>query len=99
MLQKDQVISVSGGVKHARRNTSDTPCTLVVVSNGGLYDFFKAVVMPIVPGEPQLPPVAEQMHKLFAVAAEHHYWTATPEENASIGLLLPPMPVPGAAAI
>ncbi|MGI4757001.1 MAG: cupin domain-containing protein [Janthinobacterium lividum] len=91
-LQQDEVFSVAGGVKHALRNSFDKPCTIVLIANGTLYDFFRRVVVPGVPNEPQLPLTAGQMQEFVGAAARYDYWMASPEENSAIGLHLPPMP-------
>lgn len=91
-LQRDEVFSMAGGVKHALRNSFDKPCTIVLIANGTLYDFFRAVVAPSIPDDPQLPLTAEQMQEFSRAAARYDYWMASPAENSAIGLHLPPMP-------
>lgn len=91
-LGRDQVFSIAGGVRHALRNSSDQPCAMVLVANGTLYDFFRAVVVPVASDGPEPPITAEQMQQFYAAAARYDYWMASAAENAAIGLHLPPMP-------
>jgi quercetin dioxygenase-like cupin family protein len=80
------VATIRGNVKHALRNNSALPVTSVTVTKSELYEFFREVAKPFDPNQRPAPPTAEEMQKLFAVAAKYGYWLASIEENEAIGL-------------
>jgi quercetin dioxygenase-like cupin family protein len=80
-------VAVAPGMKHALRNTSSAPSAAIAVTGHGLYGFFREIAKPAHQG-PSVPPTAEDMQRLFAVAAKYCYWMASPEENAAVGIKL-----------
>jgi len=89
-LQADDVFTVPMNIKHALRNTSELPCTVLLIASGAeLNQFFRAVAQPIERDWTPAPPTPAQMEQLCAAAAKYNYWMASPEENAAIGLDLP----------
>jgi quercetin dioxygenase-like cupin family protein len=80
------VVAVRGDVKHALRNTSSLPATMVVVTTSRLYEFFVAVSKPLEPKRRPAPPTPEEMRAFFGTVASYGYWMASPEENAAIGI-------------
>jgi len=80
------VVAVPGNAKHAWRNTSSLPATMVLVTTAKMYKFFCEVTKPFDPNQRPAPPTSEEMKKLFASAAKYGYWMASPEENAAIGI-------------
>ena len=82
------VVAIPGNVKHALRNTSSTPTTVLLVTQEELYNFFRSIAKPFEAGQLPAPPSPEDMQQLFAVAAKYHYWMGSPEENATIGISL-----------
>lgn len=86
--QPGGVLAIPGNLNHALRNTSSTPTTVLLVTQGELYNFFRSIAKPFeaeqMPGRPS----PEDMQQLFAAAAKYHYWMASPEENATIGISL-----------
>jgi quercetin dioxygenase-like cupin family protein len=82
------VVSISGKVKHALRNSSPLPATLVLVTTSKLYSFFREVTKPVDRDHTAKPPTPEKMEKVFETAARYGYWMGSPEENAAIGLIL-----------
>ena len=81
-----EVVSVAGDVRHALRNTSPSPTTLITVSKQGLYGFFRELAQPFDPNRRPAPPTPEEMQQLFSVAEKYEYWLASPDENAAIGI-------------
>jgi quercetin dioxygenase-like cupin family protein len=82
------VVSISGNVKHALRNSSTVPATLLVVTTSQLYSFFHEVSKPSDRARKVNPPSPEELKKVFETAARYGYWMGSPEENAAIGLIL-----------
>jgi quercetin dioxygenase-like cupin family protein len=83
-----EVVSIPGNVRHALRNTSPSPITLITVSKQELYSFFRELARPFDPNSPPAPPTPEEMQQLFSVAEKYEYWIASPDENAAIGISL-----------
>ena len=83
-----EVVSIPGNVRHAVRNTSPSPITLITVSNQKLYSFFRELARPFDPNRPPAPPTPEEMQQLFSVAEKYKYWLASRDENAAIGISL-----------
>lgn len=85
------VFHVPGGAKHALRNRSQEPAVMIVVSSSRLGRFLQEIGRPIAPGEePSSPPSAETVRHFLETVERYGYWNATPEENAEVGLYLPP---------
>jgi hypothetical protein len=82
------VLAIPGNVKHALRNTSSTPTTVLLVTREELYNFFRSIAKPLEAGQMPGPPSPDDMQQLFAAAAKYHYWMGSPEENATIGISL-----------
>lgn len=72
--------------KHALRNSSTRPTTMVVVTTSKLYEFFQEVAKPFDPNQSAIPPTPEEIQKLLGPAARYGYWMGSPQENAAIGL-------------
>jgi len=83
-----EVVSIPGNVRHAGRNTSPSPITLITVSKQELYSFFRELARPFDPNRPPAPPTPEEMQQLFNVAEKYEYWLASRDENAAIGISL-----------
>ena len=86
--QPGGVLAIPGNVKHALRNTSSTPTTLLLVTQEELFNFFRSIAKPFEAGKMPAPPSPEGMQQLLAAAAKYHYWMGSPEENATIGISL-----------
>jgi quercetin dioxygenase-like cupin family protein len=80
-------IAVAPGVKHALRNTSSAPSTVIAVTEHGLYEFFREIAKPAQQGF-TTPPSPEDMQRLFAAAAKYSCWMGSPEENTDVGIKL-----------
>jgi uncharacterized RmlC-like cupin family protein len=82
------VVAVPANVKHALRNTSSVPATLVVVTTSKLYEFFREVSKPFDPNDRPAPQTPEEVKTFLGIVARYGYWAASPEENAAIGIRL-----------
>ena len=84
------VIVIPSDAKHAFRNTKDKCVRTMVASGREIYEFFREVVEPFDPSSSPAPPTKEHIQVLVEAAAKYRYWMASPEENAAIGLFIPP---------
>jgi len=82
------VVTIAGGVKHALRNPADAAVSAVLVSDAQLHHFFGELAHPLGLGEAPPVPTPDVMQKLFEVAARYGYWIGSPQDNASIGILV-----------
>jgi quercetin dioxygenase-like cupin family protein len=82
------VVALPGNVKHALRNTSSLPATMILVTTSKMYEFFGEVSKPFDPNQRPAPPTPEAMEIFFGTVAKYGYWMASPEENAAIGISL-----------
>jgi quercetin dioxygenase-like cupin family protein len=87
-LNAGDTVSIPGNVRHALRNTFSTPMTAITVSKGELYRFFRELARPFDPNETSFLSTLEEMRHLFRIAAKYHYWLASHDENAAIGISL-----------
>jgi quercetin dioxygenase-like cupin family protein len=82
------LVTIPGNTKHAWRNTSRFPATVILVTTSRMYAFFRELAKPFDPDQPTSPPTREEIQEIFEVAARYGYWMGSPEENAAIGLSL-----------
>jgi quercetin dioxygenase-like cupin family protein len=81
-----ETVCIPGDVKHALRNTSSAPVTLLLATTPNMYRFFRELGRPFHPDRPLGPPTPQDLQSLRDLAAQHNYWMASPQENAAIGL-------------
>ena len=67
--QPGGVLAIPGKVKHALRNISSTPTTVILVTQHELYNFFRSVAKPFEAGQMAEPPSPENMQPAF-----HECW-------------------------
>lgn len=87
-VEAGHVVTIPGNTKHALRNTSALPATIVVVTTSKLYDFFHEVSKPFDPTRSATPPTPDEFQKFFKTVEKYGYWMGSREENAAIGLSL-----------
>jgi quercetin dioxygenase-like cupin family protein len=81
-------VRIPGHIPHAHRNITDEPAVDLIVTTARLGRFFLEVGRPVTSSlAPPTP--AEIMHFEEAIAG-YGYVLATPEENAAVGIALPP---------
>ncbi len=88
-IKPGNVFHVPGGAKHAFRNVGDKPAVSLIATTSRMARFFKEIAGPPV-GPAPMPPSAETLRHFTETAERFGYWNATPEENAEVGLILPP---------
>jgi quercetin dioxygenase-like cupin family protein len=90
-IQTGGIFHVPSGAKHAFRNPGDQPAVALIVTTSRLGRFFRDIGTPEgSAAKPPTPPSAEAIQHFLATAQRYGYWNATPEENAKIGIALPP---------
>ncbi len=90
-IEPGGVFHVPGGARHAFRNRTRVPAIAYVISTPRMARFFLEIGR-IVPDGSEPPPVTAEAAQRFQETAQRYgYWNATPEENAEIGLALPPL--------
>ena len=82
------IVSIPGYAKHALRNGSSLPSSVVIVTTSKLYSFFQEVAKPVDQDRAATPPTPEEIQKLMETASRYGYWMGSPEENAAIGLFV-----------
>ena len=80
------VVAIAGNNKHAWRNSSRLPATMVIVTTSKMYKFFHEITKPFDPDQSATPPTPDEIQELFRAAARYGYWMGSSEENAAIGL-------------
>lgn len=76
---------IPSNVKHALRNNSQMPATVLLTTTPNMDRFFRELGKPFFPGQSVTLPTPEDIQRLRTLAARHNYWMASPEENAAIG--------------
>jgi hypothetical protein len=83
---------VPGNARHAFRNRSSQPAVMILISTAKMARSFREIGTPVAAGEPSsVPPSAEMIRRFLETSDRYGYWNATPEENAAIGLSVPPV--------
>jgi quercetin dioxygenase-like cupin family protein len=81
------VLDVPGGIKHAWRNVSAAPVSLIIVTSMRLGRFLRDIGRPLATVEPG-PPKPADLQRLMGTAQEYGYWLGSPADNAAVGLSL-----------
>ena len=90
-LRPGDVFHVPGGAKHAFRNRSAETAVMLIGSTPRMGRFFQEVGTPLTPGaQPPGPLASERVRRFLATAERYGYWNATADENARVGITMPP---------
>lgn len=90
-IEPGGVFHVPGDARHAFRNRTRVSAVSYIVSTPRMARFFLEIGNVLTPGA-AVPPVTPETLRHFQDTAQRYgYWNATPEENAEIGLTLPPL--------
>jgi quercetin dioxygenase-like cupin family protein len=82
-------VRVPPGTLHAHRNVSGVPAVDLIITTARIGRFFREIGRPV--DDSLLPPTPEDLARFLATAAKYGYKLGTPEENAAIGIQLPPL--------
>ena len=88
-VQAGDCVQVGRGAPHAWRNDSAEPVIDLIVATRRLGRFFQELGKPVI-GDPE-PPTAADLARLVALSAEYGYWLGSPEQNAAVGIEVPPL--------
>jgi quercetin dioxygenase-like cupin family protein len=86
-LVSGDVFDLPGGLRHAWRNLSSTPVSLLIVTTMRLGRFLRDIGRPagaVASG----PPTPEDFQRLLATANAYGYWLGSPADNARVGISL-----------
>ena len=75
---------VPGNGQHAWRNVGSLPLVALMITTPKLGRFFQETGRPVT-GTPQ-PVTPEDLAHFLSVSNTYGYWSATPEENAAVGI-------------
>ena len=81
-------VTIPGDTKHALRNASGEPATILTVTGRDLYSFFRELAKPLTDQVAPAAPSPQDLQRLFEAASKYKYWVANPMENAAIGIEL-----------
>ena len=90
-LHAGDVFHVPPHAKHAWRNTGQSGAEMVLISTSTMGRFFQELAKPLRFGVPPAPPTRDELTRFMRLAEQYGYWNATPEENARVGITLPPL--------
>jgi quercetin dioxygenase-like cupin family protein len=94
-LHPDDVLHVPPNARHAWRNNGRAPATMLIISTATMGRFFQEVGMLRRPGAPPRVPSSDDLQRFMRTSARYGYWNATPEENAQVGIVVPPAAATG----
>ncbi len=79
---------LSSNLRHAWRNISSEPAVQLLTTTPKLGRFFREIGRPVTAGAFLLPPTPDELQKFLRVAERYEYSSASPAENAAIGIHL-----------
>jgi hypothetical protein len=91
-LTEGDIFYVPADAKHAFRNISSMPATMILISTARIGRFFREIGAPVIPGQQYGSPQPERIHRFLQTAERYGYWNATPEQNAAVGLHIAGLP-------
>jgi len=86
-LVDGDVFDVPGDVRHAFRNQSGAPVSLLLVTTMRMGRFFRDVGRPVA-RVPAGPPMPADRQRLFEIAHRYGHWLGSPADNAAVGTTL-----------
>ena len=84
-LVAGDVCDLPGGVKHAWRNLSDAPVSLLILTTMRLGRFLRDIGRPVATIPPG-PPQPEHLQRLVELSHAYGYWLGSPADNAAVGI-------------
>ncbi|MBX9910798.1 MAG: cupin domain-containing protein [Beijerinckiaceae bacterium] len=84
-LSVGECLDLLGWQRHAWRNNSAAPASVLIVTTSGLGRFFHEIGRPVSEIEPGAPS-PEDVQRFLERAVAHGHWIGSPADNASAGL-------------
>jgi quercetin dioxygenase-like cupin family protein len=81
-------VRVPGGIPHAHRNVSSTPAVELIITTARLGQFFREVGRHV--AAVTQPPAPQELARFVETASKYGYQLGTREQNATVGIELPP---------
>jgi quercetin dioxygenase-like cupin family protein len=81
-------VRVPGGIPHAHRNISRAPAVELVITTARLGQFFQEAGRPV--AAVTQPPSPQELARFVDTAGKYGYQLGTREQNAAVGIELPP---------
>ena len=86
-LSSGEVFDAPGGIKHAWRNVSGAPASLLIVTPMRLARFLRDIGGPLATAE-RGPPTPAELQRFVDIAHAYGYWLGSPADNAAVGISL-----------
>ncbi|MGZ2426436.1 cupin domain-containing protein [Rhizobium laguerreae] len=83
--KKGEVIDIASNVPHALRNSGHEEVALVLVTTPRMARFFDEISV----SQAQADVTPERLAHIAKIAAAYGFWSASPEQQAAIGIVLP----------
>jgi hypothetical protein len=81
------VFDIPGGIRHAWRNGSGGPASLLVVTTMKMGRFFHDIGRPLGTFPPG-PPTPAELQRFVELSHAYGYWLGSPADNAAVGISL-----------
>ena len=81
------MFDLPGGPRHAWRNVSDIPASMLFVVPMRLARFFRELARPLATVKPGAP-TPEEIQRFLELTHAYGYWVGSPEDNAAVGCRL-----------
>jgi uncharacterized cupin superfamily protein len=85
-VKKGYFVAIRSDVKHAWRNTSSSLCSVIILTGADVYAFLRELCELTQSNTDETASSSRILAKIQELAAAHHFWISSPEENAAIGL-------------
>jgi quercetin dioxygenase-like cupin family protein len=82
-------VRIPGGIPHAHRNVSGTPAVELIITTARLGQFFREAGRPVAAATQ--PPSPQEVARFVETASKYGYRLGTREQNATVGIELPPL--------
>jgi uncharacterized RmlC-like cupin family protein len=84
-LVEGDVLDVPGGVKHALRNISGAPASLLLATTMRMGRFLRDISRPAGTA-PRGAPTPQERERFLEIARAYGYWIGSPADNAAVGI-------------
>jgi quercetin dioxygenase-like cupin family protein len=85
-VRKGHFVAIRSNVKHAWRNSSSNLCAVLILTGGDVYTFLRELCELTQSNTAEKASSPKVLAKIQELAAAHHVWIGSSEENSNIGL-------------